>query len=121
MYFLLIPLPVAVCLAINHFNYSSYTMSPSRVLKVVSERSATTAAACGPFEVLVGGPDEKQSHHTGSQLVVRAIKNIEKIHTTWCFTEGESVDNHFSLNREEQSTPIWTPTARLQEDDAYQD
>lgn len=121
MYFLLIPLPVAVFLPINHFNYSSYTMSPSRVLKVVSDRSATTAAACGPFEVLVGGPDEKQSHRTGNQLVVRAIKNTEKIHITWCFTEGESVDNHFSLNREEQSTPIWTPTARLQEDDVYQD
>lgn len=96
-------------------------MSPSGVLKVVSERSATTAAACDPFEVFVGGPDEKQSHHTGNQLVASAIKNIEKTHITWCFTEGESVDNHFSLNREEQSTSIWTPTARLQEDDVYPD
>lgn len=96
-------------------------MSPSGVLKVVSDRSATTAAACGPFEVLVGGPDEKPPHHTANQSVVRAIKNIEKMHFTWGLTEGESVDNHFSLNREEQSTPIWTPTARLQEDDIYQD
>lgn len=33
-------------------------MSPSGVLKVVSDRSATTAAACGPFDVHVGTPDE---------------------------------------------------------------
>lgn len=33
---------------------------------------------------------------------------------TWCFIEGESVDDHFSLNREEKSTSIWTPTSRLQ-------
>lgn len=96
-------------------------MSPSGVLKVVSDRSATTAAACDPFEVLVGGPDEKQSHHAGNQLVASASKDNEKMHITWCFTEGECVDNHFSLNREEQSTSIWTPTARLQENDIYWD
>lgn len=33
-------------------------MSPSGVLKVVSDRSATTAAACGPCDVLVGMPAE---------------------------------------------------------------
>lgn len=33
-------------------------MSPSGVLKVVSDRSATTAAACGPFDVHVGTPAE---------------------------------------------------------------
>lgn len=45
-------------------------MSPSRVLKVVSDRSATTAAACDPFDELVGGPDEKQTQHRGKQLVI---------------------------------------------------
>lgn len=29
-------------------------MSPSGVLKVVSDRSATTTAACGPFDVPEG-------------------------------------------------------------------
>lgn len=94
-------------------------MSPSGALKVVSDRSATTTAACGPFEVLVGRPGKKKSHHTSHQLGERAIKNIEEIHITWCFTEGESIDNHFSLNREEQSTPIWTPTARLDSDNMH--
>lgn len=35
-------------------------MSPSEVLKVVSDRSATTAAACGPLDVLIGGPEGKK-------------------------------------------------------------
>lgn len=42
-----------------------------------------------------------------------------EMHVTWSFTEGESIDDHFSLNREEQSTPIWTPTAGLQEDNVH--
>lgn len=40
------------------FIQSSYMMSPFGVLKVVSDRSATTAAACGPFDVHVGTPAE---------------------------------------------------------------
>lgn len=115
------PLPVAIFQPVNHFNDSSYTTSPSAVLKVVSDRSATTAAACDPFEVLVGGPGEQQSQHAGNQLVASASKDVEKMHVTWRFTEGERVDDHFSLNREEQSASIWTPTARLQEDDIYWD
>lgn len=44
---------------ISNLVKNSYMMSPSGVLKVVSDRSATTAAACGPFDVLlVGMPAE---------------------------------------------------------------
>lgn len=35
-------------------------MSPSGVLKVVSERSATTAAACGPVDEPIGIPAEQR-------------------------------------------------------------
>lgn len=66
-------LPVVVNTAVNGFDHSSYTMSPSRVLKVVSDRSATMAAACGPFDVPVGGPDEKPSHNTISWLFELSI------------------------------------------------
>lgn len=38
----------------------TYIMSPSGVLKVVSDRSATTAAACGPVDEPLGKPAEKQ-------------------------------------------------------------
>lgn len=62
-----------------------------------------------------------KNSHTGNQLVGGAIKKTEKMHITWSFTEGESVDNHFPLNREEQSAPIWTPTARLQEEGRNQE
>lgn len=57
------------------FIQSSYMMSPFGVLKVVSDRSATTAAACGPFDVHVGTPAEWQSDHTG-QLLLQNAKSL---------------------------------------------
>lgn len=32
---------------------------------------------------------------------------------TWCVAESKSINDHVSLDREEKSTPIWTPTPRL--------
>lgn len=54
-------------LELRQFSDSSYMMSPSTVSKVVSDRSATTTAAWGPFDVPVGTPAEwhHQHHHTG--------------------------------------------------------
>ena len=47
-------------------------MSPSSVLKVVSDRSATTAAACGPFDADV--PAKWQQDHK-----VQPQQNITEI------------------------------------------
>lgn len=32
---------------------------------------------------------------------------------TWCISEGQSIDDSFSLHSKEKPTPIWTPTASL--------